>query len=159
MGTEITIFVNGEFNTKIHTSCSQPIYPGLVFGDFTVVSGSSRNGGNLVECPPQITCDPCDRSAGKKAVSSESEPFALSRNYPNPFNPVTTINFSLPNSSYVTLNIYNVLGEKITTLVDREFSAGIHSVEWNAREFSSGFYFYRIEAGSFTKTNRMMLIK
>ena len=100
------------------------------------------------------TCRPAAKSADQNAES-----FSLVQNYPNPFNPTTTINFTLPYSSNITLTIYNVLGEKITTLVDREFSAGVHSVEWNAIEFSSGIYFYRIEAGSFTKTNRMMLIK
>ena len=165
LGPEIIISVGGIFNTKIHTSCSQPIGPGMVFGDFLVIEGYSREGGLL--CPEQTqgagkitvnnkckTCRPAAKSADQNAES-----FSLAQNYPNPFNPVTTISFSLPHSSNVTLAIYNVLGEKITTLVDGEFSAGNHSVEWNAGEFSSGIYFYRIEASSFTQTNRMMLVK
>ena len=70
-----------------------------------------------------------------------------------------TINFILPQSSYVTVNIYNSLGEKTATLVNGDLSTGLHSVEWNARGFASGIYFYRITAGSYAETKRMLLIK
>ena len=83
----------------------------------------------------------------------------LNNVYPNPFNPITTISFSLSQPSFVTLNIYNALGEKIATLTEKDFSAGAHSFEWDASEFSSGIYFYRIEAGSFIETKKMIFMK
>ena len=158
LGTEIMIFVDGILNTKIHTSCSKPIGPGLVKGSFLVVSGFSRTGGPLCPLPP---CETCNRSAGKIAntASSVSTVFSLSDNFPNPFNPTTTISFSLPYSSNVTLKIYNMLGKHIATLVDGTFSVGVHSVEWNASEYASGIYFYRLEAGSFVQTKKFMLMK
>ena len=85
--------------------------------------------------------------------------FSLSQNFPNPFNPVTVISFSLPYECSVNLTVYNVAGKKIAVIVDNVFSAGAHSVEWDAGEFSSGIYFYRIEAGTFTSTKKLMLIK
>ena len=158
LGTEIRILVNGDLNTTIHTSCSKPIGPGLVKGDFLVISGYSRTGGALC---PIVPCPTCNNVVGKMAskVSSAPNDFSLSQNAPNPFNPITTISFSLPYSSNVTLKVYNMLGEQIATLTDGIFSAGVHSVEWNASEFSSGIYFYRIETGSFVDTKKLLLLK
>ena len=85
--------------------------------------------------------------------------FTLDQNYPNPFNPVTTISFNLPQKSQVTLKIYSALGEEVATLTEDRFSAGRHSVEWDASGFSSGIYFYRLEAGEFTETKKLLLLK
>jgi hypothetical protein len=85
--------------------------------------------------------------------------FNLHQNYPNPFNPVTVINWQLAVSSDVDLSIYNILGQKVATLVSENQNAGIHSIEWNASAFSSGIYFYHIKAGDFVKSKRMLLIK
>jgi hypothetical protein len=85
--------------------------------------------------------------------------FELSQNYPNPFNPSTTISFSLPNTSKVTLKVFDILGNEITTLVDDQVDAGNHSIEFNAAGLSSGIYFYRIQAGNFTETRKMNLLK
>ena len=85
--------------------------------------------------------------------------FQLDQNYPNPFNPSTTINFTLAKVSNVKLNIYNLLGQKVAALVDREMKAGCQSVEFDARDLSSGVYFYRLEAGSFISQKKMLLIK
>lgn len=79
--------------------------------------------------------------------SQVSEEYALFENFPNPFNPITTIQFTIPEQSFVKLEIYNSLGEKVTTLVSKELEAGTHSFNWNANNLSSGIYFYRIEAG------------
>ncbi len=89
----------------------------------------------------------------------ELKSFQLLQNYPNPFNPSTTIRFSLPKASDVNLSIYNILGERITVLVSEHMNAGPHLVEWNASGFASGVYFYRLEAGSFNKTKKLILIK
>ena len=85
--------------------------------------------------------------------------FTLSQNYPNPFNPSTKIEFSIPKSSFVKLTINDVLGQEKYILVNEQFSAGSHSVDFNASNFPSGVYFYRIEAGSFTDSKKMVLIK
>ena len=85
--------------------------------------------------------------------------FALQQNYPNPFNPATVINYSIPNAARVELAVYNVLGQKVATLVDEEMTAGPHSIEWDASQYSSGVYFYRVSAGSYTDTKKMMLVK
>ena len=83
----------------------------------------------------------------------------LQPNYPNPFNASTTIDYGLHQPAHVTLEIYDLLGRKIETLVDDNQPAGLHQVNWNADNLSSGMYFYKIEAGEFIKTKKMMLLK
>ncbi len=85
--------------------------------------------------------------------------FYLSQSFPNPFNPTTTINFSLANSEFVTLKVYDVLGKEITTLVNEELNAGQHIKIFNAENLSSGVYFYKLQAGKFSETKKMMLIR
>ncbi|MBO6522614.1 MAG: T9SS type A sorting domain-containing protein [Balneolaceae bacterium] len=86
--------------------------------------------------------------------------FELQQNYPNPFNPTTNIQFSLPEASRVTLNVYDMLGRKVATLLDRkQLNAANHAVKFDASALASGMYIYRIEAGSFVSTRKMMLIK
>lgn len=83
----------------------------------------------------------------------------LFQNYPNPFNPATTIAFSLPVSGRVRLEIFNVKGELVETLVDRELEAGVHRFDWNASGVSSGVYFCRMLAGDFVQTRKMLLLR
>ena len=85
--------------------------------------------------------------------------FMLMQNYPNPFNPTTTITFSLPKQQHVTLMIYNLLGREVHTLVDEQSQAGMHTVTFDASELSSGIYFYRLQAGDYSESKRMMLLK
>lgn len=90
--------------------------------------------------------------------------FDLSQNYPNPFNPVTTIEYSLPQQSHVTIEIYNVLGQKVRTLVDREESAGTYTITWDGtattgRPAATGVYLYRFQADKHVETKKMLLIK
>jgi len=85
--------------------------------------------------------------------------YALEQNYPNPFNPSTTIKFGVPKESIVKLSIYNVLGELVSTLVNEEKLSGTYEVEFNATVLSSGIYFYRLQAGSFVETKKMVLMK
>jgi PKD repeat protein len=89
---------------------------------------------------------------------SVPEEFSVT-NFPNPFNPEAEIQYSLPVSTPVTLEIFNVVGQRIATLVNETRSAGYHTVTWNASDVPSGVYFYRILAGEFTATNKMILMK
>ena len=84
----------------------------------------------------------------------------LMQNYPNPFNPSTKISFSIPRSEQVTLVIYDLVGKEVARLVNGEnMNAGVHTIEFNASTLASGVYIYRIEAGTFTDSKKMMLIK
>jgi Secretion system C-terminal sorting domain len=85
--------------------------------------------------------------------------FALDQNYPNPFNPSTTINFTLANASDVKLAVYNVLGQKVMTLVNSHMNAGQQHIIFDASKLSSGVYFYRLDAGNFSSIKKMMLLK
>jgi subtilisin family serine protease len=85
--------------------------------------------------------------------------YMLYQNYPNPFNPVTVIEYAIPQISKTTLKIYDILGREITTLVNEEKPAGFYKVNWNAANLPSGVYFYRIKAGSYTDTRKMILLK
>jgi hypothetical protein len=87
--------------------------------------------------------------------------FALEQNYPNPFNPSTVISYSLPQSSFVTLKIYDIIGNEVATLVDKYKSAGFHNIGFsiNNLELSSGVYFYQLKAGEFLSTKKMILVK
>ncbi|MFI5253629.1 MAG: carboxypeptidase regulatory-like domain-containing protein [Bacteroidota bacterium] len=95
-------------------------------------------------------------------VESHNVPkaFALYQNYPNPFNPSTEIRFDLPSASPVTLKLYNVLGQEVATLLNSQpMDAGVQSLHFDASKLSSGVYFYRLQAGSFTNTKKMLLLK
>jgi hypothetical protein len=85
--------------------------------------------------------------------------YVLEQNYPNPFNPTTTIEFSMPQSGMVNLAVYNILGEQVKALINEERTAGKHSVQFNANHLASGIYFYQLQAGSFTQTKKMILLK
>ena len=85
--------------------------------------------------------------------------FELSQNYPNPFNPSTTISYSIPVSSFVTLKVFDILGNEIRSLVNEEKSEGNYEVEFNAANLPSGVYFYRLQTANFIETRKMVLMK
>ncbi len=85
--------------------------------------------------------------------------FVLNQNYPNPFNPSTTIDFTLPKSEFVTLKIYNILGEEVATLVNDKLQAGNHTYQFDGSNLTSGIYLYRIEGGKYSQVRKMILIK
>ena len=85
--------------------------------------------------------------------------YALAQNYPNPFNPTTAITYSIPQNSFVTLKVYNVLGSEVAELVNGEVQAGVHKVNFNGFDLNSGVYFYTIKAGNFSETKKLMLMK
>ena len=85
--------------------------------------------------------------------------FVLQQNYPNPFNPTTIISFSIPSSTFTSLKVYDVLGNEVATLVNEEKPAGSYEINFNASSLSSGTYFYKLQAGSFMETKKMILLK
>jgi len=90
--------------------------------------------------------------------------FALNQNYPNPFNPSTTIEFALPQRETVRLDVFDILGRQVSTLVNAEMSAGTWRVVWNGKDangspVATGMYIYRIQAGSFSMVKKMLMIK
>jgi len=108
------------------------------------------------------------QSVGVKPISNEvPKQFALSQNYPNPFNPITKIKFAIPLSRgvsegrgvFVTLKIYDILGREVATLVNEQLSLGTYEVEWDASNYPSGVYFYKLITSEHTETKRMVLIK
>lgn len=85
--------------------------------------------------------------------------FSLSQIYPNPFNPTTTIYYSIPKTSFVSIKVFDVLGNEIKTLVKEEKIAGNHSIEFNANKLTSGIYLYRMQADNFSETKKLILLK
>ena len=85
--------------------------------------------------------------------------YSLEQNYPNPFNPTTTIKFSIPEVTKATLTIYNVLGERVSVLVNSELEAGNYSYQWNARNVATGLYIYELRTDNFVSVKKMLLLK
>ena len=85
--------------------------------------------------------------------------FSLDQNYPNPFNPSTAIEYTLPENSFVSLKIYNMLGQETAVLINKEQNAGHYITFWNAFNACSGVYFYKLTAGNYTQTKKMLLSK
>ena len=109
----------------------------------------------------KLILNPSTDVAVKETIPTK---FELSQNYPNPFNPTTTISYSLAKSETVKLTVFNMLGQNVAELVNKKQQAGNYLIKWNATNNSgihvpSGVYFYRLEAGSFVKTNKMILLK
>ncbi len=106
----------------------------------------------------------CLRTAKQALTENLPQEFSLSQNYPNPFNPTTVIRYALPENQYVSLKVYNLLGQVVTTLVDEQKAAGYYQVRWNGknssgRDVASGVYFYCIKAGSFVETKKLVLLR
>jgi glucuronoarabinoxylan endo-1,4-beta-xylanase len=85
--------------------------------------------------------------------------FSLVQNYPNPFNPSTNIRIELPQASQVSLRVYDMLGREVSELVNERRDAGVHEVKFDGSELSSGVYLYRLQAGSFTQTRKLLLVR
>jgi hypothetical protein len=92
-------------------------------------------------------------------LSTTPSEFKLGQNYPNPFNPSTTIDYSIPRRSFITITIFDILGRKVTTLVNSEIDAGNHQINFNGSSFSSGIYFYQLKADNYISNKKMILVK
>jgi hypothetical protein len=103
--------------------------------------------------------DPYNSLTDVKDKGIVARTFSLAQNYPNPFNPSTQIRFSIPKQSLVSLKVFNILGQEVATLLNKEMNSGTYDVDFNAASLSSGIYIYTITAGSYKATKKMMLLK
>ena len=137
---------------------ADPLFCDLDSGDYTLAKnspcvGTGENNANMgafgVGCEEILS------------IQNEVIPtsFTLHQNYPNPFNPITTLRYDLPQETDVTLTIYDITGRMVQTLVNELQQSGMKKVIWNASDVSSGVYIYRIQAGNFTQTRKMILLK
>jgi hypothetical protein len=140
-------FVVSSSSTTILKSAVGQAFVGTMQGPNTIVEG-----GFLADTLFRTVTSITERGEVPKEYS-------LQQNYPNPFNPSTTIGFELPHASRVSLKVYNLLGQEVMNLVDDEIQAGAYEVQFNAASLSSGMYIYRLRAGDYAATKRMILMK
>ena len=156
-------FVNDLESSQSIMNITSAIYPVTIFAKGIEVHIQDQFGGKIINSiirdgeSIKIT----DKEISAFSVKSVDIPleYSLSNNYPNPFNPSTTIRFGLPEKSNVKLTIYNSLGEEVSSLLDKELIEGYHEVEFNASDLASGVYFYSIQAGEFKSVKKMLLLK
>ncbi len=132
---------------------------GKTWGYYTDnVSGCTMTSGSAQTNRPNV-CFVLTATGAGSILSLIPSKYELSQNYPNPFNPTTKINFAIPKQGLVTMKIYDVLGREVRTLVNEVKQAGNYSVDFNAMEFASGVYFYKLTSGDFSDIKRMILVK
>jgi hypothetical protein len=107
----------------------------------------------------EITGTPVGIKDPESSLSKIPRIYDLSQNYPNPFNAITEIKYALPKDCWVKIEVYNIIGQKVAVLVDGKQKAGYKTTNWNGTSFSSGIYFYRIQAGKFVRTKKMVMLK
>jgi hypothetical protein len=98
---------------------------------------------------------------GIKNIQTSFQPdaFSLNQNFPNPFNPTTMISFDIPFQTTVSLKIYNLIGQEVATIANENMPAGSYSKMWNALSMSGGVYYYRLQAGAYSETKKLVLLK
>lgn len=124
---------------------------------FWHVSASNAGGASAYSSIESFTTEP--QTAVRRMDSPIPTAYALSQNYPNPFNPTTTIDFSIPKETFVRLTVYDPLGRQVKILIDNELTAGTYHVTLDASALQSGVYFYRLEAGNYSDTKKLVLLK
>jgi hypothetical protein len=161
------LITSSFFEYNVSYVAADTIQPGRAYwvkttGAGTLILSSSGNtpSANRIKIVPDNELPP---SPPDGTISSASglipSTFALEQNYPNPFNPITRIQYAVPSSQYISLKMYNVLGQQVAELVNGMQSPGYKSVEWDASKMTSGVYFYRLHAGTFTSIKKMLLVK
>ncbi|MCP4580455.1 MAG: T9SS type A sorting domain-containing protein [candidate division Zixibacteria bacterium] len=148
-----TVPAGGQLTVDVIMNTTN-LYAGVFEGQLTINSNDINDELPEIEVPVTL-----DVLTDIDEVIEMPRTFALSQNYPNPFNASTSIDFALPEPAMVDLSVYNMLGQKVATLVSEELAAGYHCVNWDASDISSGIYFYKISAGDITEIHEMTLLK
>ncbi len=157
--------VAGFATTDMHGSF---VIPSVESGSYTLVADKAgysapstpvQVGGSTFDVTTSDITMTADGTTGVQAASGVPQNYELSQNYPNPFNPSTVIRYALPAAGNVSLKVFNLLGQEVATLASGYQAAGTYSTVLDAQLLSSGVYFYRLEAGSFHDTRRMLLLK
>ena len=148
----------GQFvASAMSVSCLLPDYKSELAKTLSYLRGEMYSH-HIASCSGWFAKGEVGEQSGASSVEAPVE-FSLGDNYPNPFNPSTTIEYSVPNDSWVSLSIYNSLGQEVAALVDGEMVAGRYQVVWDASNVASGVYFYRLIAGNSSAMKRMLLVK
>ncbi|MCH8010807.1 MAG: VCBS repeat-containing protein [Candidatus Marinimicrobia bacterium] len=158
--------INGTSFWQMREITGQTGYAEFGLGDATLIDSIK------IEWPSGIVQDTTNLAVnqfitiieeGEVRVSDENvgipTVFALHLNYPNPFNPVTTLRYDLPERAEVVLTVYDILGREVETILNRHMDSGYHTVQWSAGNVSTGIYFVRMESGNFTQTQKVMVLK
>lgn len=145
-------------NSTVYAT-SAPGMTWLQYQDLSTGSGCDQTGGSTQANRPNV-CFVWQTGTGLGNEGNNlPTKFELSQNFPNPFNPVTKINFSIPKKSNITLRVFDLLGKEVALLLNTNKEAGYYSIDFNGQDLSSGVYYYRLEAGDFVDVKKMMLIK
>ncbi len=131
----------------------------LLAEDDLISEGEISDGQRITLTDPTISKIKLTSTGERKIPGLTPDKFKLSSNYPNPFNPTTTIPYQVPETVPVKIDLFNILGRQVTSLVDKEQSPGFYEAKLDGSNLSSGMYFYRIQAGDFTETKKLLLIK
>jgi hypothetical protein len=156
---KLSVFINDNFNWN-----EQVLYSNFAGGSALAVEDLDEDGDDDIIAGAGILGDLYwwENKIINTSLKDEENlllHFGLEQNYPNPFNPSTTISYSVPKMEFVTLKVYDVLGNEIETLINEEKPAGIYEAEFNANNLPSGIYFYILQAGQIIETKKMMLLK
>lgn len=148
---------------------SSPLAAGVTRPFSVHVVSANNQGAGIVRVVVKDITNPSDNrtvtfgastiSEGVRTSGAAPPEYFLSQNYPNPWNPTTNIVYSIAKSGHVSLNVYNLLGQEVTRLVDKDLTPGSYTVEFSGAHFSSGLYLYRLTSGDYTQTRTMALAK
>ncbi len=168
LGEIITVNANGDSCDLYYNIYEDPLFVDPVIGDYHLQAESPCIDAGDPNSPLDPDSTIADIGAfyfdqtvwvGNYPQPSQINEFYLQPNYPNPFNPITTISFSLPKASHVKLTVYDLQGRAVTELVNGMREASVHTVTWDASHLTSGIYLYRLNAGQFTASGKMVLLK
>jgi photosystem II stability/assembly factor-like uncharacterized protein len=152
VGTTRGVFSSTDYGvTQTNTNLPYTI-ASLAINDTCIFAGSEHSDGIWQRPLSEVT-------SVAKTVEQIPSIVVLEQNFPNPFNPTTSISFTLPSTSLVSLRVFDLMGREMATLVSKELSRGRHTYQWDASDLPSGPYYYRLQAGSFVQTKKLLLIR
>jgi rhodanese-related sulfurtransferase len=152
-------WVNGGVSIDSTSALTLPANPAVVIdGVGGLIIVWQQDGGGAIDLFAQHVDVNGNLPGPPNVLAAAASTYSLSQNFPNPFNPSTTIRFGLPESAEVSLIVYNSLGQRVTTLVQQAQEAGYHEVKFDASVLASGMYYYRLQAGAFVQTKKLLVL-